>query len=49
MYEWAFFALEKLFARMKSPDSAPSLTTFLPSLMPSAVVRGRVCSSEQLV
>jgi DNA-binding LacI/PurR family transcriptional regulator len=48
MYEMGVLALEKLFARMKSPDSAPSLTTFLPSL----IVRrscGASVPSEQLV
>jgi LacI family transcriptional regulator len=48
MYEMGVLALEKLFARMKNPDSAPSLTTFLPSL----IVRrscGASVPSEQLV
>jgi LacI family transcriptional regulator len=33
MYEMGVLALEKLFARLKNPDSAPSQTTFLPSLI----------------
>jgi LacI family transcriptional regulator len=48
MYEMGVLALEKLFARMKNPDSAPSLTTFLPSL----IVRrscGAGVPTEQLV